>query len=817
MDRRTADGGSAGAANALADADSAHATVDEHGFVTEWNAGAERLLGYTSNQIVGRPAAGLLADDIPGDELRSILRLPRWNGTATFRHRDGHRVTARILAHHRTLRAGGRDWFLVSALVRPAPHLDEDHLVSQSFIKAADCAMAVYDTGLRLRRANEAMERTAGLSEEDMRGLRMTEFAWIPQLSSLESVEAQMRRATESGEPQYAEFHLRSRAESRTDAWAISVTPLKDPLGHVQGLFVCARDISEQYSARRRLLLLAAASSRIGSTLDVTRTAQELADVTAPDFADFVGVDLLPSLDDLDLTAQATKARHYPVALRRVAHKSVLPGVPEAFVALGDVQEYPAGSPPAETLISGRPTLTAVTDPAFAKWMSEDPRRGTLNAMFGAHSVLTVPLSARGLTLGTAVFVRHRHPDSFDHDDLVLAHELAARAAVCIDNARRYGHERSTAVALQRSLLPQRLPEQTAMDVAFRYLPAGGRAGVGGDWFDVIPLSGARVALVVGDVVGHGLHATATMGRLRTAVRTLADIELPPDELLTHLDDMAARLSTEEAGNEQAVQEAENAGGIGATCLYAVYDPVSRYCSLARAGHPMPVVVRPDGSANLIELPAGPPLGIGGLPFEAVEVELPEGSLLALYTNGLIESREQDIDTGLSHLCASLTRPATSLDDLCDTVLDTVLPQWPADDLALLVARTKALDTSHVATWNVPADPAAVARLRESAADRLVAWDLDDAGFVVELVVSELVTNAIRYGAPPIQLRLIHEKSLICEVSDASGTAPHMRRARTYDEGGRGLLLVAQLTQRWGTRHTAHGKTIWAELPLPPA
>jgi serine phosphatase RsbU (regulator of sigma subunit)/anti-sigma regulatory factor (Ser/Thr protein kinase) len=425
-----------------------------------------------------------------------------------------------------------------------------------------------------------------------------------------------------------------------------------------------------------------------------------------------------------------------------------------------------------------------------------------------------VPLRARGTTLGLALFLRHRTPDAFDDDDLLLAEEIAARAAVCIDNARRYSRERTTALTLQRSMLPQRMPDQAAVQVASRYLPAGSQAGVGGDWFDVIPLSGARVALVVGDVVGHGVHASATMGRLRTAVRTLADVDLSPDELLTHLDDLVIRLHLEE-GPKPADEPGRPAGEIGATCLYAVYDPVSRRCTFARAGHPLPAVVYPDGRIEFPELPAGPALGLGGMPFEAAELELPEGTLLALYTDGLVGSAGHDVDAGLALLARALTRPARSLEETCDNVLYSLLPDRPADDIALLVARTRALDASHVATWELPPDPAVVAEARKEGAEQLERWGLGELVFTTELVVSELVTNAIRYASGPIQLRLIRDATLICEVSDTSSTAPHLRRARTFDEGGRGLLLVAALTQRWGTRQTEAGKTIWAEQALP--
>jgi anti-sigma regulatory factor (Ser/Thr protein kinase) len=382
-----------------------------------------------------------------------------------------------------------------------------------------------------------------------------------------------------------------------------------------------------------------------------------------------------------------------------------------------------------------------------------------------------------------------------------------------VDNARRFTRERNTALALQRSLLPQRLASQGAVQVAHRYLPTRSQAGVGGDWFDVIPLSGARVALVVGDVVGHGLRASATMGRLRTAVRTLADVDLPPDELLVHLDDLVTHLAAEE--DTAADPSLEIVTDLIATCLYVVYDPVSRRCTAASAGHPPPAVVTPDGTASFMDIPPGPPLGMGGLPFETVERELPGGSLLALYTDGLVEARDHDLGKGLERLCRSLEQPPESLEAICDTLIQTLLPKQPMDDVALLVARTRTLDTSQVATWDLPSDPVAVAGARAEASRQFAAWGLQDFAFTAELVVSELVTNAIRYGSPPIQLRLIRDSVIICEVSDSSNSAPHLRRARSFDEGGRGLLLVAQFADRWGTRHLPAGKTIWAEIALP--
>jgi anti-sigma regulatory factor (Ser/Thr protein kinase) len=403
------------------------------------------------------------------------------------------------------------------------------------------------------------------------------------------------------------------------------------------------------------------------------------------------------------------------------------------------------------------------------------------------------------------------------HSWLLLASDVAQTGwwgtELSVLDALRYAREHAAAVALQRSLLPHQLPGQTAVEVASHYRPADESAGVGGDWFDVIPLSGARVALVVGDVVGHGLHAAATMGRLRTAVHTLAGLDLPPDELLARLDDLVIRLTDE----EDTAAATAGPAVLGATCLYAVYDPVSRKCTLARAGHPPPAIVSPGGTVVFPDLPAGPPLGLGGLPFEADEIELPEGSLIALYTNGLVEARARDVDAGLVLLGTALAHADQPLDDIREGVIEALLPEHPDDDVALLLARTRTLTADQVASWDLPADFAVVALARAYAARQLAAWGFGAVSFTTELLVSELVTNAIRYATEPIRLRLIRDRTLICEVSDGSSTSPRLRHARASDEGGRGLFLVAQFTQRWGARYTTGGKTIWAEQSLRPS
>ncbi|MFE5914931.1 SpoIIE family protein phosphatase [Streptomyces wedmorensis] len=791
--------------------------VDARGRVTAWARGAELLLGHRSDRIIGRPGSELFDGPVPDPLNHALAEGREWHGRTALRHRDGRRVDADV--HAEPVRDAAGDATRVLLITehgaerrlpeRGAADGGEATALMEWALDQLPLALGVFDQDNHLVGANDEAYRAMAVTAEGALGRRLGEVGSAPPYRRLEQLSAQVLA---TGEALRVRISDRAPEVGHRRVYSNFVYPLRDGDGRVRGTSIAALDITDQDLARRRLSLMSAAGEGVGTTLDVIRTAQELADVATERFADYVGVDLLDSvlrgLPPDPVGSRAASTYH------RIAQQSVLAGFPESAIPTGRPDFIAPDSPMELALRTGRALRHRINDPDMERWLAQEPARAERARKYGIHSYLVAPLLARGTTLGLVIFLRHRTPEPFDMEDLHLAGELAARAALAIDNARQYTLQRNTALTLQHSLLPRHTPRQGAVDVAFRYLPGSADGGVSGDWYDVIPLPGARVALVVGDVVGHGVHASAAMGRLRTAVRTLADLDLPPEELLTHLDDLVVR-------DDQAPAEAPGrqptdgpaAGEVGATCLYAVYDPIARTCSMARAGHLGPAVLRPDGSLDFPELPAGPPLGQGDLPFESAELDLPQGSVLALYTHGLVQGA--DLDAGLVPLRRALVEPAESLEEICDAVLDASFTGPPSEDIALLIARTRTLDDSQVAAWDIAPDPVEVARARGLVTEQLGLWGLEETAFVTELMVSELVTNAIRYGRPPISLRLIRDSGLVCEVSDASSTSPRMRRARTYDEGGRGLLLVAQLSERWGTRHVANGKTIWAEQRLP--
>ncbi len=553
----------------------------------------------------------------------------------------------------------------------------------------------------------------------------------------------------------------------------------------------------------RRVQLLTDANTMIGSTLDMAATAAELMEVAVPRFADSASVTVLESVAaDFELPDRPAGTG---TVLRRLAAAPFRREGAEIFPVGGTVS-YQPGTPLAQALATGRSRTLHEVDAALAERICAGLGEQAAAVLVG-KSLLIVPLVARGAVLGLAVFVRDPSRRPFSPGEGVLGEELAARAALCIDNARLYSHERQTALMLQRSLLPDDSGDHAGIDIAHRYLPASDLTGVGGDWYDVIALGGGRVALVVGDVMGHGVRAAAVMGQLRTATRTLASLDLQPAEVLHHLDELMEHLG----GSLSTTHFA--------TCIVAVYDPTERSVRIARAGHLPPLAVWPDGRTEQLELPPGVPLGVGGHVFESRDIPLPDGSLLILCTDGLVESRApgRDIDDGLRELADAVKDPTMALEAIADGLISGLRgDDRTLDDAALLVARVRGIPSSSTAEWTVAPEPPAVAQSRRTVRATLGGWGLSRLGETAELLTSELVTNALLYTEGPISVRLMRDRTLLCEVYDGSEAVPRLRVATEDDDGGRGLHLVKELSNRWGTRRTTTGKTVWFELRLDP-
>ncbi|HEY3687474.1 MAG TPA: SpoIIE family protein phosphatase [Streptosporangiaceae bacterium] len=567
---------------------------------------------------------------------------------------------------------------------------------------------------------------------------------------------------------------------------------------------------SENRQLKERLSFLNDASSRIGGELDLSRTARDLAEMIVPRFADFASIQML---EDVLLTERVPEGAPGEAALlRRVALSHVdEPGRWDDIAPLGEVGGHPADVPYMEGLRTGKPFHLPVVRPELAAELAGHYTDRDMVPLLENRSLLVLPLIARGRVLGLMVLIRHPGRAPFDDLDAVTGDDLATRAALALHNALLYKRERATAHTLQESMLARRAPDLHCVDVAHRYLPSEAGVEVGGDWFDAIRLPGGRAALVVGDVMGHGLHAAAIMGQFRMAVRTLASMDLPPEQVLRHLDDLAQRLGEDYPARRDSESHL-------ATCLYVVYDPVSRTCEAANAGHVPPVLVHPDGRSEPLDPPSGAPIGVGGVAFEPFTFSVEDGSRLVLCTDGLVEVRGEDIGIGLAALCEKLAGngPEASVDELCEQVVRALWSPQRADDVALLIARFRGISADEVDTWTLPSatDPRMVRAARGRTREVLTRWGLDDRIETVELLVSELVTNAIRHGAGPVTLRLLRTGRLLCEVYDTNRDLPVLVSSGPDEEHGRGMQLVSRMSERWGTSRTAGGKVVWFEYDL---
>ncbi|MDN3263224.1 SpoIIE family protein phosphatase [Streptomyces sp. CSDS2] len=794
-------------------------SISPGGLVDQWSLRAEQLFGIPADRAVGMdPIEAFVDPDLRERgqrKMAEILDGREWTGVVPFRMPDrpdgtrGEEGLAEVYVMPTHTAEGEKAAVCIVVDVRTLRSIETDLAASQAIFGQSPFGFLLIDTDLRVRRANERFASIFGGTPDDHRGKGVHDYLPRPEA---ERVSATLRRVLETGES-ITDMHVTGYVPGSEERrhWSINLYRVHSGSGRPIGVAWLGTDITarraaarEAAAARRNLALLNEAGARIGNSLDLETTARELLDVVVPGFCDLATVDLYQGL----LAGDETPPGHADgsVELRRVAFASAVSGAPFSSagkpVDVGAVHHFPFHSPCAEALRTARPQRVPAEEGGLVQ------------------STLAVPMVAHDTVVGLAQFARTKGSEPFGDRDRDLAVELAARAAVCIDNARLYRREHERALILQRSLLPPGDPEASGLDIACRYLPGNAATEVGGDWFDVIELPGHRTALVVGDVMGRGLRAAVAMGELRTAVRTLALLDLEPAEVLSALDEIARGLGTP-GGVQQATRTARQPRDADlsevylATCVYAVYDSVTRRCTFANAGHLPPVLVEPGEPALMLDVPPGMPLGVGGEPFEEVEVELPEGALLALYTDGLVESRDHPLDEGLQAFIGALTDPCRPLEDVCDHVLSTLDTHHGEDDIALLMARVQGLPADSVGDWTLPREPRSVGRAREYARNRLESWDLEPLIDTTELLVSELVTNALRYGEGEIRLRLLLDRTLVCEVWDSGLVQPRRRRARDTDEGGRGLQLVGLLSAAWGARRTPRGKTVWFELPLP--
>ncbi|WP_411152253.1 SpoIIE family protein phosphatase [Streptomyces sp. A30] len=557
----------------------------------------------------------------------------------------------------------------------------------------------------------------------------------------------------------------------------------------------------EYAAVRERLEFLNEVSGRIGTSLDLARTIIEVSKAVVPRFTDVAGTYLREQVvagEEFSEGVPDTTTMWHRVALEHTDE----PGRWDDVVPVGEAMPFPAHTPFFQCMTSGEPVLVPRISEQMGHAIASQFEKRDIRPLITGRSMLIVPLKARNVVLGFMILLRHPERVEFNDMDRVTGAELAARAGLVLDNARMYTYQESVAETLQDSMLPHIPPRMAGCDIATRYLPGTLLGRVGGDWFDSVKLPGARTALVVGDVMGHGLNSAAMMGQLRTAVQTMAALDLPPAQLLRNLDDLAQRL-----GDTYL-----------ATCLYAVYDPIASELHLANAGHIPPVVVRArDGGSELLDLPTGAPIGVGGVPFEAVRVRVEPGDRLVMCTDGLVEVRGEDIGVGLATLCESAAHPAASMDDACDTIIRALNTRGGRkDDVALLMARLNGIEPDDVAEWRLPLDPAEVGRARAVVREQLHDWGLAKLSYTAELLVSELVTNAVRHSHHrPVDLRLVRGETLLCEVDDDDHELPTLLSAGPGDEAGRGLRVVSTLAREWGTSRTKAGKTVWFELTLP--
>ncbi|MFJ4577863.1 ATP-binding SpoIIE family protein phosphatase [Streptomyces echinatus] len=781
--------------------------VDRVGLVSHWSSGARRLFDVDREDAVGRPAADLLpvSGTLPDDpQGRAVLDAyvsydgPGPDLESSLGGHTGYATAGRARLHPPGQQPGAERldvlWWAYP-LVGPDP--------SRLLVLAADATRLRDERGYddeTAERISPGFARHTELPASEELERRLPDI--LPNMGPGLSARI-VAQVLELGYPvlEFSQFDRvpvtpywgvprrpgRARAEAVVPQQRAATVPV--PAGAEQDL--------EYAAVRERLEFLNEVSSGIGSSLDLGETIREVTSAAVPRFADFAGTHLRAAVLAGEGFPDGPPDAHTVMFRVWVEHNDE-PGRWDDTVPVGESFAFPEHTPFYQCMVTGEPVVVPKVTEELSERISGEFEKRDLRPLIGGRSLLIVPLKARNVVLGFMVLMRRPDREQFDDMDRTTGAELAARAGLVLDNARMYTYQENVADTLQDSMLPQVTPRMAGCDIATRYLPGTRLGRIGGDWFDTIKLPGSRTALVVGDVMGHGLNSAAMMGQLRTAVQTMAAMETPPAQLLRNLDDLARRL-----GDNYL-----------ATCLYAVYDPIRGELTLANAGHIPPVLVRAeDGGSELLDLPTGAPIGVGGVPFEAVRVRVAPGDRLVLCTDGLVEVRGSDIGEGLAALCESAAHPAASMDDACDTIIRALNTHGGRkDDVALLMARLNGIPDDHVADWRLDADPREVGRARRLVRERLLDWGLPHAVETAELLVSEVVTNAVRHSeGDRIGLRVVRTDALLFEVTDDEPALPAMIAAGPGDESGRGLRVVSRLAREWGASASGHRKTVWFE------
>ncbi|MGW1504359.1 SpoIIE family protein phosphatase [Streptomyces mirabilis] len=741
--------------------------VGQDGTVVEWSRRAQELFGRPATQVLGQSAVAATAG-----------------------------VPAELQVHAQALADGSMVW-----VVREARDGADDELsaaVLEPLFTQSPLGLHVLDRRLRVVHVNPATQAMRQPTSEPINGQSLSEAYHF---EDPEHQEAAFRRVLDSGAALLERLVRGSLGpgRERDRSFLVSAFRLQDCHDVALGLAAVVTDVTELEAGRRRAAILSHGRHRVGRTLDVVATCQELAEVLVPPFADIAVVDVAAAITQGEEPAPHASAVGVPLLCAASAGGQDFPNR-----AQGELRLLRGCTPCALSLADLRPRLVSVDDSSY--WLDAEPALKEAMRNAGTHSILVVPLALRSTVLGLLSLFRCGTSLRFDQDDLALAVDLARHTTLCLDNARRYAREQAMAATVQRRLLPQRPIPHTGLDTACAYLL--GRS-TGGSWFDIVPLSSSRSLLVIGQVTGEGIHAAIAMGQLRTAVQALAALDLEADDLMARLNDTVLQLAEE----HRALPTDDPAHGESLTAAYsyAVYDPVSRTCTAGCAGLPGPLLTKPDGTVSPMDVPDGPLLGSTDVtPFAATQLDINEGTILALATPVLLDAVSPE---RLRQLLSS--HRGASMQELCDSIIYASCPsRTPEGDAILVLARSHTISPDRTTAWSLEADHSTPGSARALARGWLTKRHVpEEAIFAAEVIVSELLTNAIRYGTPPLNVRLILvDCTLTTEVSDASATSPHLRHARATDEDGRGLFIIAQLADRWGTRHTPEGKTIWAEM-----